>query len=162
MQSLVICGVESADAEPAGPLHAAAALAKRLGDRLVLAHVLTVGGFGSGLPAMGVATTPLGVAVPVQTMGTVDPEEEERTVRSRLAAGADRLGVGDAEVIVLRDASPADGLRRLASEREAEMIVVGTHGHGAVRAALLGSTSHALAGNAPCPVLLVSVHQEAV
>jgi nucleotide-binding universal stress UspA family protein len=37
----------------------------------------------------------------------------------------------------------------------ADMLVVGSHGHGAVVGSMLGSTSQAVAHRAPCPVALV-------
>jgi nucleotide-binding universal stress UspA family protein len=37
----------------------------------------------------------------------------------------------------------------------AALLVVGSHGHGAVRRALLGSVSHAMLHHAPCPLAVV-------
>jgi nucleotide-binding universal stress UspA family protein len=50
---------------------------------------------------------------------------------------------------------PVDGLRWRALSDDARLIVVGSRGHGAVRAAVLGSVSGALAATAPLPVLVV-------
>ena len=58
------------------------------------------------------------------------------------------------ETIVVRDA-PAGGLAQLASERDARMVVVGTHGQSPLRAALLGSTPHKLLQLCDRPVLVV-------
>jgi nucleotide-binding universal stress UspA family protein len=46
-------------------------------------------------------------------------------------------------------------LIRLAAEHDAAVIVVGRHGHRAVRDALVGSTTRELIRRAPCPVLVV-------
>ncbi len=43
----------------------------------------------------------------------------------------------------------------LADERSADVIVVGSRGHGAIRRALLGSVSTHLVNHAPCPVVVV-------
>lgn len=43
----------------------------------------------------------------------------------------------------------------LADERGADVIVVGSRGHGAIRRALLGSVSTHLVNHAPCPVIVV-------
>ncbi|RKT87967.1 Nucleotide-binding universal stress protein, UspA family [Saccharopolyspora antimicrobica] len=48
---------------------------------------------------------------------------------------------------------PAQELVRRSAE--AQLVVVGSHGHGAFREALLGSTSTSLAAHARCPVVVV-------
>ena len=54
---------------------------------------------------------------------------------------------------VFRDATPAKGLTDLS--REAQLVVVGSHGRGRVADALLGSVSQNLIHHAECPVLVV-------
>lgn len=54
---------------------------------------------------------------------------------------------------------------RYAEQQAAGLIVLGTHGHGALKRALIGSVASAVARTAPCPVLLVpparwTVHAE--
>jgi len=49
---------------------------------------------------------------------------------------------------------PADVLADVARERDAALIVVGSRGLGAVRAAI-GSVTHRLLHDAPCPILVV-------
>lgn len=49
----------------------------------------------------------------------------------------------------------ARSLAREAIEMSADLIVMSTHGHGALRRAWLGSTADALLRLAPCPILLV-------
>ncbi len=39
--------------------------------------------------------------------------------------------------------------------KEAALIVVGSHGHGRIASALLGSTSSRVIAHAPCPVVVV-------
>lgn len=50
---------------------------------------------------------------------------------------------------------PADEIVGLAEREWMDMVVVATHGHGALVRALVGSTASAVARRAPCPVLLV-------
>jgi nucleotide-binding universal stress UspA family protein len=50
---------------------------------------------------------------------------------------------------------PVDALRRRAVDHDAALLVVGSRGRGALRAAVLGSVSSALAATAPLPVLVV-------
>jgi nucleotide-binding universal stress UspA family protein len=60
------------------------------------------------------------------------------------------------EVRAERVVSLARPAEALAEEAEgAALLVVGSHGHGAVRRALLGSVSHAMLHHAPCPLALV-------
>lgn len=52
---------------------------------------------------------------------------------------------------------PSEIVIDLASEHDADLIVMGTRGHSKIRQMLLGSTAERVVGNAPCPVL--TVHQ---
>jgi nucleotide-binding universal stress UspA family protein len=49
----------------------------------------------------------------------------------------------------------ADTLLRLAREREASAVVVGSHGHRGVRELLFGSTTRQVIRHAGCPVVVV-------
>lgn len=50
---------------------------------------------------------------------------------------------------------PADEIVGLAQREWVDLVVLATHGHGALARALVGSTASAVARRAPCPVLLV-------
>lgn len=52
--------------------------------------------------------------------------------------------------------SPADVLRRLAADVEASMIVVGSHGKGALARLTEGSVVHELMKASPCPVTVAT------
>lgn len=54
---------------------------------------------------------------------------------------------------VFQDISPAKGLTELS--REAQLVVVGSHGRGRIAEAVLGSVSQNLIHHAECPVLVV-------
>lgn len=56
---------------------------------------------------------------------------------------------------VVRRGRPASVLLACAAEEAADLIVVGSRGHGVAATALLGSVSATLADHAPCPVLVV-------
>jgi nucleotide-binding universal stress UspA family protein len=56
---------------------------------------------------------------------------------------------------VLLVGSPARDLVTLARERDADLIVMGVHGRGALDLAIFGSTTHRVVRHAPCPVLTV-------
>lgn len=50
---------------------------------------------------------------------------------------------------------PADALAERAERLEADLVAVGSHRRGPMMRALLGSVSHRLIDQAPCPVLVV-------
>jgi nucleotide-binding universal stress UspA family protein len=51
--------------------------------------------------------------------------------------------------------TPADEIVKMAAEEGVGLLVLGTHGHGVVKRALIGSVASGVARRAPCPVLLV-------
>ena len=55
----------------------------------------------------------------------------------------------------LRSNSPGQQIAQLASDLEADLVVVGTHGRGGIARLLMGSTAHAVVTLSPCPVLVV-------
>jgi nucleotide-binding universal stress UspA family protein len=61
---------------------------------------------------------------------------------------------GEVDAVVIED-KPAKALVALADERDARLIVVGTHGESPIRGALLGSTPHKLLQVSDKPVLVV-------
>jgi nucleotide-binding universal stress UspA family protein len=56
---------------------------------------------------------------------------------------------------VIVERAPAEALVALADERDARVIVVGTHGESPIKAALVGSTPHKLLQLSDRPVLVV-------
>jgi len=75
----------------------------------------------------------------------------EHKVASLVADGA------NAELVVARgtDSDPAALIANVAKERGADLIVVGTRGHGRVGGMLLGSVTQGLLHVSPCAVLAV-------
>ena len=91
--------------------------------------------------------------------GTVTPEllEGDRPRAEHVLADAlERVrAAGRDAASELAMGDPAAELCRIAAERGARLIAVGSHGHGALARALLGSVSTAVLHHAPCPVLVV-------
>ena len=146
MGKSIICGVDgSPDSQTA--LEVAAQLADRLGSTLILAHVaepeyLPYAGaypFGGTSGSMAVAKE-------------VESEEEAAAQLLELVAVDAELAGAERRVAV---GNPAEGLAELADEEEAELIVVGSRGQGAMKSAFFGSVSYSLVGIARCPVLIV-------
>ncbi|WP_439657795.1 universal stress protein [Lentzea sp. HUAS TT2] len=80
-------------------------------------------------------------------------EQDERQVQAeRLAGWQEKYPDVPVTRVVRRD-RPVRALMRYGAE--AQLLVVGSHGHGGFAGMLLGSTSQALAYNAPCPLAIV-------
>ncbi|SER71232.1 universal stress protein [Lentzea albida] len=78
--------------------------------------------------------------------------EERRLLAQRLAGWQEKYPDVEVHRVVLRD-RPVRALMRYGAE--AQLVVVGSHGHGGFAGMLLGSTSQALVYNAPCPLAIV-------
>ena len=146
MAGSIVCGVDgSPDSQAA--VEVAAQFADRLGSSLILAHVAEV------------AHVPYAAAYPFGgTAGPVlmaeETESEEEAAARLLRRVAVQAGLAQAErTVAIGD--PAEHLAEIADEEGAELIVVGSRGRGAFKAAFLGSVSSSLVGIARCPVLIV-------
>jgi nucleotide-binding universal stress UspA family protein len=140
MAGVILCSVDgSAGARDAARV--AGALAARLEAEVVLLHV------AGRTTAPGVSTAPLGQARLA--------ESERQAGAALLADVAADAGLPDATELRVEIGDTAGTVRAVAEETEALLLVVGSHSKGGVKRALLGSISRDLAGNAPCPVVVV-------
>jgi nucleotide-binding universal stress UspA family protein len=145
MERSIICGVDgSADSQAA--LAVANEVATRLRLRLIMANVVEP----SHVPYVEVGS--LGGAIPRTPLPTTEQREDAAT--GLLVELSATMGLDQAEQRVVIG-YPADRLADLADEEGALMIVVGSRGRGAFKAAFLGSVSTSLIGVARCPVLVV-------
>jgi nucleotide-binding universal stress UspA family protein len=96
-------------------------------------------------------------AIDVRTAMEVDQAMYEAAERmaQRGAALANELGFKADGIAVADDITVAQTLIRLARENDATALVVGAHGHGALRELVLGSTTREVLQDAPCPVVVV-------
>jgi nucleotide-binding universal stress UspA family protein len=118
-------------------------IAQAIGDEVVLvtAWQLPVGDFG--VPYASIATTDL-------------IDTERRSAERTLEQAAETAREAGVEVRTeLREGSAPHEICELAKELDARMIVLGSHGWGAIRSALYGSVAAGVLRHAPCPVLVV-------
>lgn len=114
---------------------------------------------GPATEAMAAAPAASLTAVPdaegLRAAQEASAERGRETLSSTVAAlpvEADtRLEVGD----------PGPMICEVASEDQYDLVVVGSHGAGFLRRALVGSVSHYVLHHAPCPVLVVHHERDA-
>ncbi|MBD0282671.1 MAG: universal stress protein [Thermoleophilaceae bacterium] len=146
--SAVVCGVGLSE-EGRSAARVAADLASALRLDLVLVHAYASRPQATAIPAPGASPT----------IGFEDAETRERDRARRLLEQVARdLEPGPPLWMRVEADDPASALDRCAKAENAELIVVGTHGHGPVTSALLGSTSSRLAATASRPVVVVPKH----
>ena len=111
----------------------------------VVQPVVLPAGDASGLAGLGATMTP--VVLDDASQGARAAAEDE--VRDLMEV----LGV-DGRCVV-EEGEPGATICRVAEQGRYDLVVIGSHGHGVVRRALLGSVSHHVLHHAPCPVLVV-------
>lgn len=96
-------------------------------------------GFEAGPPAVRIATA-----------------RDYKVERQRLDDLKARLVAGGSDVTALHIQGPiVEKIIHEASEQQADLIVIGSHGHGAFYDLLVGSVTHGVIKDARCPVVVV-------
>ncbi|MDH6247002.1 universal stress protein [Mycobacterium sp. OTB74] len=88
-------------------------------------------------------------------IGAAGEEQHRMLLAERLAGWQEKFPDVAVRRIVVTG-NPAQVL--LSHSQHAQLLLVGSHGHGAAAGLLLGSTSHRLIHHAPCPVLIARPH----
>lgn len=83
-----------------------------------------------------------------------DLEEAARKQLDALVFDEDRKELG-ARTIVITSNAPAYAIINYARDNDVDLIIMGTHGRGAVAHLLVGSVAERVVRTAPCPVLTV-------
>jgi nucleotide-binding universal stress UspA family protein len=147
MEQSIVCGVDgSPDSEAA--LAVAATLAERFDARLVLANVV------EHVPSPYATVSAIG-GYPVARAPDADVHRAQVQAGARLLDKMAEQANGKTVETRVVTGFAAERLADLADEENAELIVVGSRGRGALKAAFLGSVSTSLIGVARCPVLVV-------
>lgn len=113
------------------------------------------------------STTPL-VLDPAFVMAAAYVEsthELRRLAPELLAAAATRLGRDHADLSIttkVLEGKPRDLIVQEAADWGADLIVLGSHGHGPLRQALLGSVATGVAADAACAVEIIRAGRQAV
>ena len=91
----------------------------------------------------------------VQEVGDAGGYSFQRAAQEAVERVAEELRSITANVdTIVRSGAPADQIIRAADDLEADLIVVGGRGKGAVEAIVLGSVAYRVLHHAPCPVLV--------
>jgi universal stress protein A len=124
-------------------------LAGRFGATLHVVHVVEASYVG------------FGVETYVPLLPDVDRELEE-SARGRLNSLIDSAGNGScAFAAVLRSSVPPVAIVDYARDHDIDLIVMGTHGRGALAHLVMGSVAERVVREAPCPVLTVKQSEPA-
>lgn len=100
------------------------------------------------MPAYSEGILPL----PVENLQKFTAEDQRKMVLSTTEL-FDQAGIG--YQVKIRDGFPAAEIIRETKEGSYDLLVVGSHGYGAIDRILLGSVSERVAEEAVCPVLVV-------
>lgn len=147
--STILVPIDFSDVTPVVVQHATE-LAKAFGGRLILLHVSEPEpdfvGFDPG---------PQSVRVSVA--------KDFRTEHHRLDEFKHTLAASGLEAVALHIQGPlAEKILSEARQQSAGLIVMGSHGHGALYHLLVGSVASSVLKHAPCPVLIVPAPQRPV
>jgi nucleotide-binding universal stress UspA family protein len=125
--------------ESENALHCAISLAKRYRSTLVLTHVLSTEGVNAAGDTWPVA---------------IDVVRQSAEQRMEMLEDTEELQTLPHEVLLL-SGDTGDEIARTLSEKNVDLVVMGTHGRGGVKKLLLGSTAEKVIRHAACPVLTV-------
>ena len=108
---------------------------------------------GNSVDAVTAWRVPSGYGLAPIGDGAVDFESDAKKI---LADALNKVSASEADVIIrplVVEGQPADVL--VWTARGADLLVVGSRGHGEFTSALLGSVSHYCVHHASCPVLVI-------
>ena len=119
-------------------------LAKDDNATLIIVHVLPI------LPVVGEAfIPPATIDEMIRGQRAQAEKATDRLVKRTRAAGGKATGV------VLDNGAVPDAIVRFAKRQRADLIVMGTHGHGLLARVLLGSVAERVVSKASAPVMLI-------
>lgn len=120
-----------------------AELAESFDAELIACHVMEPLHHFSQVPPIGDGVMPARI-----------PELQVSDVRTLAEKWLDESNVSGSRILI-KPGHPFAEIVRQARDEDVDLIVIGTHGHGAVAHMLLGSVAERVVRKAPCPVLVV-------
>jgi nucleotide-binding universal stress UspA family protein len=150
----VIIGYDGSDAADRAIDH----LADLLGSCSVLVVVVWEPGMAFDLLVPGFEPAPIDVRTAIELDEKI--YEAARQMAEQGASRARRRGLQADALTVADELTVPTTLIRLAVDRAAPAVAVGSHGHRGIREILLGSTTRELLRRAPCPVIVVRGGEE--
>jgi nucleotide-binding universal stress UspA family protein len=146
---IIVVGVDGSDSSRAA-LAWALAEAKLRGSTLRAVHAWMI-------PALGTGEAPWAM-MPPDSYVEVSADEIEKATHDALDRELAEVGPdpGLAVERFVQEGPAADVI--VDASKDAELVVVGTRGRGAIKTLLLGSTSQHVIQHATCPVVVVSAH----
>ena len=108
----------------------------------------------------GAAVTVVTARQPISFIGAPYDQRELSRQLARARGALDRAkaeaeAIGVEASYQVREGDPADEILRIAADRQADLVVVGSRGLGAIKSALLGSVSKAVVSGSDRAVLVV-------
>ena len=127
--------------------------AKAIKSRVVLLHVRSGDSLVTNIATAQIPMTPNSLAVD----GIIIPGETSAKVQKQLDELKLRFAGMPFESATRQkiDGSPVDLILQTCEEEAADLIIIGSHGHGAVYNLLVGSVTAGVLKSAKCPVLVV-------
>ena len=107
----------------------------------------------------GGAMGPAPVAVPDASADAEVADAAQHQADEVVRAAIDALGIDVSAEGIVAHGDPAAEICRHAEDRAADVVVVGSKGHGWLARLVLGSVSTYVVNHAPCPVLVVRHHE---
>ncbi|MFN0196892.1 MAG: universal stress protein [Planctomycetaceae bacterium] len=118
-------------------------LGKQFSSQVVICHVVPYPDLLSQLPPTSEAYIPANL----HEMHVKNAEEQGSKILAEF--------VGIEATFLIRSGSPFVEIVTLAKESDIDLLIIGTHGRGAVAHMLLGSVAERVVRKAPCPVLTI-------
>jgi nucleotide-binding universal stress UspA family protein len=148
MSGVIVVGLDGSDTSHAA-LHWAVEEAGLRGTRLVAVHAW------SFIPPQPMGDPGL-LAMPAGDLaGQLTAEQD--AANDVLSSAVESLGSKPGLEIEQRTVEGDPGEALVAESKQADLVVVGTHGRSGLTAALLGSVSRHVVAHAACPVVVVKV-----
>lgn len=115
--------------------------------------------YGATLHVMHVIEDMLALYAPDLGFALIDVERNIAAAAERDLASLQAPGHDAFRSVVVRSANVSHAITQYAKTHDIDLIIVGTHGRGAVSRFLMGSVAERVVRTAPCPVLTVRAHE---